>query len=431
MWKRGSCQATTTATISMVDRIDESAECLRDGAWPHLRDAAYHGPLGDVVRALSPETEAEPAAILLSLLAAFGSAVLQPHVRISANDHQARLFVAIVGDTSSGAKGESWSIVEAVMKHADPDWVRDSLVGGFASGEALIANLSEDETGPGRLVVEREFATLIARARRDGSILSPILRAAWDGSPLENRRAQTAVVARDHHIGVVAHITPDELRRVLRSSEISNGFGNRFLYALVRRGTVMPFGGDLSTSRRADLGSTVAAALQQARPLGRLKFSDSARDVWVDFVNQVTRRPSPGLIGDLTARSRPQALRLALIYAAADGSEHITPDHIQAATAVWQFSDASVRVIFDTQTGDPLADRLLTVVSTAGDDGLSLSEQRSKLGHNYPSADLRYAGNLLEALGVAERVKRMGAGRPSEILRFTPGVKGALHDEGW
>ena len=40
------------------------------------------------------------------------------------------------------------------------------------------------------------------------------------------------------------------------------------------------------------------------------------------------------------------------------------------------------------------------------------------------------AGDLLEALGVAERVKRKGAGRPSEILRFTPRVKGPLNDEG-
>jgi hypothetical protein len=350
---------------------------------------------------------------------------------MSAIDHQARLFVAIVGDTASGAKGESWGTVEAVMRHADPDWLRDSMVGGFASGEALIANLADEEAGPGRLVVEREFATLIARAGRVGSILSPILRAAWDGSPLENRRAQTAVVARDHHIGVVAHITPDELRRVLRSTEISNGFANRFLYALVRRGKVMPFGGDLPPSRLSDLGAKIANALQQARPLGRLEFSDDAKDVWSDFVDQVTRRPSPGLIGDLTARSRPQALRLALIYAAADGSPLITPDHIRAATAVWRFSDASVRVIFDTQTGDPLADRLLICISVAGGDGLSLSEQRSKLGHNHSSGDLRYAGDLLVALGVAERDKRKGAGRPSEILRFTARVKGALPEEGW
>jgi hypothetical protein len=415
----------------VADWIDESTAHLREHAWPQCGDAGYHGPLGDVVRELSPETEAEPAAMLLSLLAAFGSAVLQPHVPISASDHHARLFVAIVGDTSSGAKGESWSTIEAVMKHADPDWVRDSMVGGFASGEALIANLADEQTGPGRLVVEREFATLIARARRDGSILSPILRAAWDGSPLENRRAQTAVVARDHHIGVVAHITPDELRRVLRSSEISNGFANRFLYALVSRGSVMPFGGDLPPSRLSKLGATVAAALERARLLGSLEFSDNAIGLWEDFVDQVTRRPSPGLIGDLTARSRPQTLRLALIYAAADGNPLITPDHIRAAAAVWQFSDASVRVIFDTQTGDPLADRLLILISTAGDDGLSLSEQRSKLGHNHPAGDLQYAGDLLVALGVAERDKRKSAGRPSEILRFTRGVKGALPEEGW
>jgi hypothetical protein len=73
----------------------------------------------------------------------------------------------------------------------------------------------------------------------------------------------------------------------------------------------------------------------------------------------------------------------------------------------------------------------LILISTAGDDGLSLSEQRSKLGHNHASDDLRYASNLLVALGVAERDKRKSAGRPSDILRFTPRVKGALNDEGW
>ena len=317
------------------------------------------------------------------------------------------------------------------MRHADPTWFRDSAVGGFASGEALIANLANNETGPGRLVVEREFATLIARAQRDGSILSPILRAAWDGSPLENRRAQTAIVARDHHIGVVAHITPQELRRVLRSSEISNGFANRFLFGLVRRAQVLPFGGNLPPSRLSALGADVAAALHRGRPLSRIKFSDTAEEVWESFVHQVIRRESPGLVGDLTARARPQTLRLALVYAAADGSEVITSDHIRAAGAVWWFSDASVRVIFGTATGDPLADRLLIAVKAAADDGLSKSEQRSKLGHNYPAADLRDAGDLLVALGVAERDERHGAGRTAEILRFTPPVKPTFAKGQW
>ncbi len=230
---------------------------------------------------------------------------------------------------------------------------------------------------------------------------------------------------------MVAHITPDELRRKLRSGEISNGFANRFLFALVRRSQVLPFGGSLPQSRVAALGGEIAAAIDKARSLSRLEFSGEAKIVWSDFVAEVTRRPSLGLVGDLTARSRPHTLRLALVYAAADGSSVIDAQHVQAAIAVWHFSDASVRMIFESATGDPLADRLLVALKMAGDRALSLSEQRSHLGHNYPAADLRAAGAILVALGLAEGIKRPGKGRPAEALRFTAGVKGSSDDVDW
>ena len=38
--------------------------------WPVLDDDAYHGLAGEIVRAIAPETEADPAAVLLSLLTA-------------------------------------------------------------------------------------------------------------------------------------------------------------------------------------------------------------------------------------------------------------------------------------------------------------------------------------------------------------------------
>ena len=230
---------------------------------------------------------------------------------------------------------------------------------------------------------------------------------------------------------MVAHITPDELRRKLRSGEISNGFAIRFLFALVRRSQVLPFGGSLPQARVAALGGEIAAAIEKARSLSRLEFSSDAKVVWSDFVEQVTRRPSLGLVGDLTARARPHTLRLALVYAAADGSPLIDAKHVEAAVAVWRFSDASVRIIFDSATGDPLADRLLVTLKMAGDRELSLSEQRSHLGHNYPGADLRAAGAILVALGLAERIRRPGKGRPAEALRFTAGVKESSDEVDW
>jgi hypothetical protein len=43
--------------------------------WPSLAPEALHGIVGAVVRTIAPHTEADPAAILLQFLAAFGNIV--------------------------------------------------------------------------------------------------------------------------------------------------------------------------------------------------------------------------------------------------------------------------------------------------------------------------------------------------------------------
>ena len=46
-----------------------------DSAWPILDEAAYHGIVGDIVRTISPHTEADPAAILTQVLTLAGNAI--------------------------------------------------------------------------------------------------------------------------------------------------------------------------------------------------------------------------------------------------------------------------------------------------------------------------------------------------------------------
>jgi hypothetical protein len=58
-------------------------------AWPTLQADAFHGLAGAIVKAIEPETEADPAAILLSLLTAFGNAIgRNPHFRMNAGTHR-------------------------------------------------------------------------------------------------------------------------------------------------------------------------------------------------------------------------------------------------------------------------------------------------------------------------------------------------------
>src|SRR3954449_8997511 len=78
--------------------------------WPDpLSDAAYHGLAGDVVRAFAPHTEADPIAILLQFLAAFGNAAGRgSYVRVEGDRHPPQIWPVLVGKSSKERKGTSW-----------------------------------------------------------------------------------------------------------------------------------------------------------------------------------------------------------------------------------------------------------------------------------------------------------------------------------
>ena len=80
--------------------------------------------------------------------------------------------------------------------------------------------------------------------RREGNTLSPLLRSAWDAQVLEVlTRGKSKLRASDALVSVVAHITPEELEKLLgKSVEVTNGFVNRFLWGCVRRSKLLPEG---------------------------------------------------------------------------------------------------------------------------------------------------------------------------------------------
>jgi DNA replicative helicase MCM subunit Mcm2 (Cdc46/Mcm family) len=55
----------------------------------------------------------------------------------------------------------------------------------------------------------------------------------------------------------------------------------------------------------------------------------------------------PGLFGAVTARGEAYVIRLGLLYALLDLSDHIGPEHLRAALAVWQYCEDSARFIFE------------------------------------------------------------------------------------
>jgi hypothetical protein len=260
--------------------------------WPTLGAAALHGLAGDIVRAIEQQTEADPAALLASLLVGFGNSIgASAHARVQAAVHPARFFLAVVGSTSSGCKGTSLNTITPFLRFADPGWFDECRKSGFGSGEAIIAELSgayrsKDDKSPiehRAFVVEPEFGRLLTVNSRDGSTLSPILRSAWDDGRLERRLSKVRMIATDAHVSTLAHITPEELREKLPSIEVACGFANRVLFVLSRRARKLPTGGHIPRELIEHFGKRLRDAMAFARGVGLMQRTAETEPLWASL----------------------------------------------------------------------------------------------------------------------------------------------------
>jgi hypothetical protein len=386
--------------------------------WPApVAAAAYHGILGDIIRAVEPATEADPVAILGSLLAYTGACMGHYRTIYQGSTQAANLFIALVGDSSTGRKGTAASIARDVMDVAYPDW-KKLIVAGLGSGEGLIGHLKKVEDSEHRaIVMESEFGRLLTVMAREGSTLSPVVRDAWDGVPMGRFLAREQSLVTYHHVSVSAHVTTVELRSKLTSTDAANGFGNRFLWLAVRRTKLVPF----PQSPREVIGQyadSLFRAIDEAQAVGEMHWSPLAADRWEALYADSARRQRVGMTGALLARSEAQISRLALLYALLDRSKEVGAQHLAAAEAVWEYAERSVLHVFGESTGDRHADALRKHLEQGP---LEWENGRKLLGLRY-AADLEAAVQVLVSLGLADviTVPKTTGGRPRRVVRGVP-----------
>jgi hypothetical protein len=372
--------------------------------WPTLDDAALYGLAGDVVRTIAPHTEGDPVAVLLNFLAMFGSAVgPSPHARVGATKHHTNEFVIHVGETARARKGTAHNDVERIVVEADPDW-KARVMGGLSSGEGLIHAVRDPVSKPGKdgamtlvdpgvedkrlLAVEPEYSSVLRVASREGNTVSEVLRRGWDGIDLRTLTRNSPLVATAPLISLLGHITKQELLRELTETAQANGYANRHLFICVRRSKELPHGGSLSDADVAALAHRVRKALSAARQRGAVWRDEETNRVWEKVYSALTA-PRSGMVGAITARAEAHVLRLSLLYALLDEAEAIRRAHLEAALAVWQYAEDSVRFIFGDATGDPVADAILAALRS---NGRMTQTQISELfGKNYRVGRLQSA----------------------------------------
>ncbi len=407
--------------------------------WPTLAPEAYHGLAGDIVKTIEPYSEADPVAVLIHVLTAFGNIVgAKPYFRVEFTRHYLRFYVVVVGETAKARKGTSWSAARHLFRQVDPEWGKTRVTSGLSSGEGLIYAVrdpieeSKAVREKGRvkgfemvtsdrgvqdkrlLVVEEEFCQALKVMNREGNILSPIVRQAWDSGDLNPLTKNNPIRATGAHISIVGHTTREELLQHLNETEQANGFANRFIWLQVRRSKAIPEPTGVPEELLARLIARLHQAVDFARGVGEIQRDETAREIWATVYPQLSEG-RPRLLGAILARAEAQVMRLACIYALFDCSSVVCAKHLKAALALWDFSEACARRIFGDRLGQPVADRILAALQESGE--LSETDIRD-LFQRHRSFEIDQALALLLRLGLAERTTEETGGRPRRIWRL-------------
>jgi hypothetical protein len=220
---------------------------------------------------------------------------------------------------------------------------------------------------PRLLILETEFARFIAAMSAQRKFASR-MRTAYDGDTLSAKRVKQApLISTQHMISIIGMITPGEL---LTLQKMSGGLESRMLYiysAPARKTRTDPFKIDESEINLADevkeaIGHAwdsvllqcgpISAALAEMRgiaPKTKFPIADDVADRWKDEIEPAVEEIAEAVGEDYeryTARAQTHVIRLALLYALADGASEIDWPHVKAAMALTEFCLFSARRIF-------------------------------------------------------------------------------------
>jgi hypothetical protein len=385
---------------------------------PTIRDEAFYGLAGEVVRLLEPVLETDRPAILSNFLSMAGVLFQHDaHSRVTADIHYPADYYLTVGPSAVGRKGTTTNAMLEVIERVQPGF-KARILSGLSTGQGLIVALMKnkpkdsesDETTPedvpeaipeaiaSAVMVEiSEFSELLAVMKREENTLTAVLRNAWDGRPLAVLTRKQPLKVQNVSIAQVAHITVRELLPKLTSTDRANGFANRYLFVWSERVKLLPKG-DMSHVNYSDVVVKLHKAMEAARNLGEVKRDPDAEELWAEEYKRLTAR-GDSMIDALLSRADAHVVRLSLLYALLDGSRVVRVQHLRAAIAFWDYCEASVRFVFDMP--DATDERILRKL----EDGPLTTAEIRRLVFN-DNKEIAWVADRMAALEEKKKVRR-------------------------
>lgn len=415
--------------------------------WPApISEAGMYGIAGEYVRLVAPHTEADPNAILLAFLVHAGNLLGRDFfVPTGADRHCGNLYLCLVGPTAGGRKGSAIAAAEHFFTRGTNAPGMPRILRGISSGEGVIwkvhdaitkrefskhtkqfedlpveENVDEKRT----LYSLSEFQQNITSMRRPESILSSVLRQAWDKDIIESPSKVSAAKATGAHISMLAAISKEELIKETTAIDAQNGTLNRFLFACCQRSRLLPEGESFyqlihepewtglqkrfnDNIRRSSEGPLhIQRTCDAQKNWGLNKFPEDGG------LYKKLSQLRPGLWGTVTARAAQQVIRLSEITTVINGFRSMEDPHQDAGWEHWRYCDDSCKYIWGDAT-DPVAGRILKGLRESS-GGLSRNGIRELLNGRISKEEIEGALTWLSLRGLAYSQTYTTTGRPAE-----------------
>ena len=354
---------------------DDSIDNHRNA--PRPDPACLYGLVGDVARAGSATTEANPFAVAANFIAFMSCAVGRgAYMPVGNTWHHPRMFMLHIGRSGRGRKGDAVSLIgriERALKALSQDATPQVHRGGLSSREGLVflihdgfkegKNEVEPVLDKRLLVMESEFANVLQQGKRDGNTLSAALRDCWDGVSMKPATKTSRLWATDPHICLVGAVTPSELLALMNSRELTNGFANRFLMFWAERTKMIAFPKATPQAEVDALAERVLKVLEfcKAARWGekdhtRIDLSPAARKRYeVLYLGELNDNSAGAHITALIERRAAMLLRMAMLFALCDLTHTVEERHVDAALAWVRYSVDSIKFIFGSAVAEAQA----------------------------------------------------------------------------
>jgi hypothetical protein len=298
---------------------------------PRFPAIAWRGIFSDYIQAVEGSTEASDAAHFASLWAAVASALGRRVEMFSGFQTYPNVYLAFFGGTGDKKTTAMRSIFSLLSESV-------LLIPSVGSTEGLIElvkDKSETRNYDSQLYFWEEFSNLLSRARWSGSTLLEFLAETFDCPDKWelSYRKKNKVTIESPTPSIICGTTAEWFWKSARPEDFHGGFGNRFLFLTGERKPPIPEPDEPDRGALAGIRARIAA-LSRITPV-RARWSPDARKRWSEFYLDWETRTREPLLAAATKRVHVYARKMAMAYAAVEGTlPEITADQARAAIAV-------------------------------------------------------------------------------------------------